>query len=319
MQKIWDNQFLSIFTNVNANKLDTSKLNIRLKSNPVITLQFSNDGYDTVSSDNPSTFKVNELNLANKILLELFTSYEGREGRYGESIPMDEGVAGYLISASKTKDEYLYDDGHLFNISYNTAAVRDRLLRYVDKLTSDDAIVANNVFIEIIDEMPLSEQSRLVNNDLHYTTDHSNSVKKNEKDCYGEAYPVFSCGYRKVSPLIRHIINKINKEKLEGVLGVPKANLQLISIYKRLKKIVDFGDVTISAEPEYVEVFTCIPYRITIMSNSRACLSWKEKNGEIHFIKNIKPEADTIVNYIMTNEDSGDRLDENDPNVVSCD
>ena len=76
LKKIWSNQFLAISAEVNKNTIQThsSKIEATLKTKPEpITLSFFEDGYSVFENGKSvDEFVVNEFNLCNLVLMELF-------------------------------------------------------------------------------------------------------------------------------------------------------------------------------------------------------------------------------------------------------
>lgn len=299
LKKIWSNQFLAISAEVNKNTIQThsSKIEATLKTKPEpITLSFFEDGYSVFENGKSvDEFVVNEFNLCNLVLMELFEQVVFNKNDFS-SIDMPENMAKYLIETSKLEKEYTWFDGKLYNNNANKNVYLNRLTVFNEKINSKDAIKANNCLKQIIEETDENTVANLVGSDLRFVGK-QDGVKYNEKDIVlNDAVATYTCGRRKVAGLIKHVLNKLNKNERES------NEYKLQKLYEMIKES-QLNKYEISIVPdEYIEVFTCIPYRINFLSNERVMVSWKELNGSIGNVRNVKPNPTQIISIIEMHE-----------------
>lgn len=297
MKKIWSNQYLVMSANVTNDTIRThsSKIRVELKTKPnKITLTFFEDGYSVIENgNNVNEFIVNEYNLCNLILMELFEQIVFKQDNFS-CIEMPENIAKYLIETSKLGNEFTWYQGKLYNNEMNKNVYLNRLTAFNGKIKSQDAIKANNCLKTIIETTDEKTVANLVGCDLRFAGK-ADGIKYNEKDIVLEdAVAIYSCGRRKVAGLIKHTLNKLNKNEREST------DYMLQQLFEMMKQNCQY-EITI-VPGEYIEVFTCIPYRINFLENGKVRVSWKELDDKIGTIKNIKATPTAVMNIIESHE-----------------
>lgn len=297
MRKIWSNKYISLSAEVEGRRIQThsSELEVTFSDENLenVALRFFESGYSVLEYGNTTySFIVNEFNLTNLILNELFEQVLSKQ-KDTSHIVVSEKLADYLISTSKTDEWVFYENGMYF-IPANKNYYIQRIRSYNDKINSKDAILANNMLIEIVEQCGDKESKNLVGCDLRFSglTD---GDKYNPKDIVLEdAVAIYTCGRRKVAGLIKHTLNKLNKTERESY------DYKLEQLYKYIKEQCPY-DVSLQ-KGEYVEIFNVIPYRINFLPNDNVRVSWKEIDGSIKSIKNVKANASAILQIVYTNE-----------------
>lgn len=299
LKKIWSNQFLAISAEVDKNTIQThsSKINatLRLKPEPIV-LSFFEDGYSVFENGKSvDEFIVNEFNLCNLVLMELFEQVVFNRNDFS-SIDMPENMAQYLIETSKLEKEFTWFNGKLYNNNANKSVYLNRLTVFNEKISSQDAIRANNCLKQIIEETDEKTVAKLVGCDLRFVGKHDD-VKYNEKDIVlDNAVAIYSCGRRKVAGLIKHVLNKLNKTERES------NGYKLQKLYEILKDSpANRYEISIAPD-EYIEILTCIPYRVNFLDNEKVMVSWKEIDGSIGNIRNVRPNPTQIINIVEMHE-----------------
>lgn len=299
LKRIWSNQFLAISAEVSKNTIQThsSKIEVTLKLKPEpIILSFFEDGHSVFKNGKSvDEFIVDEFNLCNLVLMELFEQVVFNRNDFS-SIEMPENMARYLIDTSKLEKEFTWYNGRLYNNNANKSVYINRLTVFNDKISSQDAIKANNCLKQIIEETDEKTVANLVGCDLRFVGKRE-GVKYNEKDIVSDdVVAVYSCGRRKVAGLIKHVLNKLNKTERES------NGYKLQKLYEMLRDSpANKYEISIVSD-EYIEIFTCIPYRINFLNNEKIMVSWKEIDGSIGNIRNVRPNPTQIINIVEMHE-----------------
>lgn len=230
--KIFRNKFLSISALVDGKTLKTDRLTVEMfiTSDNKATFVFDDDGYWTIGKDKDvDSFVVNEFNICNKILMDIFEEVVPRKNSKDEfhRIECDADLARYLITTSKQQDDYVYYDGYLYDVNRN----KIHYLSVLDKVTnqyvtSKDAVAANKALSIIAEELPHKNLGTLVGCSLCFCgrNEELNGMKEawpnspfsDEENL--DIKPMYKPGgdRRKIYGLIKHTYYKIKKTSADA-------------------------------------------------------------------------------------------------------
>jgi hypothetical protein len=197
---------------------DHTKLLVKLTENPkqTIEIDFLEDGYG-VLQDNT----VNEYNLCNKILYEL---YEERPN--ASSVPMGKRTSEYLLGVSGQGSRYSWGNGKLYSHANCKNVFVANLARANKRTDNPDVQKANEYLYLITREMPEKDYKLLVGNDLKYVDSDDPKAHKTRFDCDGKFSPSYTCDEELVRGLLAHADAKMRKD---GFLSKNKITFQKLS------------------------------------------------------------------------------------------
>lgn len=293
---IWSNKFLKLYADIKGEDIVTgsNKLYVVLTGlEKPLGIGFFESGYSIIENNNNlNSFIVNEHNLCNVTLMELFNGFVYNSSEPNR-IKMNEETARYLIDTSGAGDEYVWYEDYLYNVRANRALYISKLESYNDKISSKDAIRANRCLLDIIEESG-DENADLIGCDLRFVGVRSGK-SYNERDIVlPDAVAHYTCGRRKVAGIIKHTYNKLNKNERESY------GYKLRILYASLKDSNIQYDVNIF--DDHIEIFTQTLYTISMLSNDNVSISWEDKNHKRCSIDNIKPSSRAIISLINANE-----------------
>ena len=206
---LWEGSDVTLRGEVSGGKIVSNSLIVELgRKNPIkLNIENKHDvHWNVLSSDRLVDFKVDRGNLSAAILLYLFTDYNGRLGQLGERVKIEAAPGKFLSSSfasASAMDEgayYAYDDEDesLYDLILTQKAAVQRLIEYNQKISSEDAILANRALIDVYNGMDKTDRVLLVGNDLHFTTLRDRDSSKDLNLSFGKASPVYSCDKSKV-------------------------------------------------------------------------------------------------------------------------